>query len=207
MTVEEISKQYDRFMTLVDRDSRSTNLRTMYSTLEEELISAPASGKLHFHNCFPGGYLDHVLRVIDTTLKLTAQYKEMGGTINFTMEEAIFAAMHHDLGKLGSVDGPYYVEQDSEWHRTKLGEMYTHNHSIGFMKVPDRALFLLQQFSIQTTENEWYGIKMADGLYDDANKAYLVNYTHKYPIRTNLAAILHSADYLATQVESDLNRT
>ena len=206
MTLEQIKAQHTKFMVLVDRDSRAKKLHEMYDAFELELISAPASGKKHFHNCFPGGYLDHVMRVIETTVKLTEFYKNLNGTVDYTMEEAVFAAMHHDLGKLGSTDGPYYVDQESEWHREKQGEMYKHNHSIGFMKVPDRALFLLQQFDIKITEKEFYGIKLSDGLYDESNKAYLINYTHKYPIRTNLPAIIHTADYLATQVESDTNR-
>jgi len=202
----QIQEAYDRFMGIIRKDSRGSALEAMYEDFQDELISAPASGKIHFHNCFPGGYLDHVLRVSDTTLRLCKVYKEMGGKLDFTMEEAVFAAIHHDFGKLGSKDGPYYVEQESQWHREKQGEMYTHNHNIGFMKVPDRALFLLQQYGIKITENEFYGIKLSDGLYDDSNKAYLINYTHKYPIRTNLPAIIHTADYLATQVESDAVR-
>ena len=202
----QVKEMYARFMAFIDNDERSLMLKVMYEDFQDELISAPASGKVHFHNCFPGGYIDHVLRVTDTTLRLCKMYNEMQGKLNFTMQEAVFAAIHHDFGKLGSKDGPYYVDQDSQWHREKQGEMYKHNHDIGFMKVPDRALFLLQQYGIKITENEFYGIKLSDGLYDDSNKAYLINYTHKYPIRTNLPAIIHTADYLATQVESDAVR-
>ncbi len=41
-----------------------------------------------------------------------------GATINFTTEEVIFAAMHHDLGKVGDMDKDYYVIQ------VLLEEMY-----------------------------------------------------------------------------------
>ena len=204
--VELTERNYERFMKFVERDSRSEQLKKMYEEYGDELILAPASGKVHFHNCWPGGYLDHVLRVMETTLKITKLYKESGGTVDFTMEEAIFAAMHHDLGKLGSPGLPYYVDQDSDWHRGR-GELYIHNHDIGFMKVPDRALFILQQNGIVITEKEMYGIKLADGLYDEANKNYLINYTHKDPVRTNLGSILHMADYLSTQVENDARRS
>jgi len=199
----QIEAHYERFIGLVKQDSRATELLKMYDAFEQELVSAPASGKKHFHNCFPGGYIDHVLRVIDCSLELTALYKKLGGVVDYTKQEVVFAAMHHDLGKLGSTDGSYYVDQTSDWHRDKLGEMYTHNTDIGFMKVPDRALFVLQQFNVPITEKEWYGIKLSDGLYDDSNKAYLINYTHKHPIRTALAHIIHQADSMASHVEND----
>ncbi len=202
-TVEQIEANYARFMAFVARDARAAELTKMYEALGQELISAPASGKKHFHNCFPGGFLDHTLRVIDVAIEMTDLYRKLGGVVDYSDQELVFAAMHHDLGKLGSTDGPYYAEQTSDWHRDKLGEMYIHNNGIGFMKVPDRAIFLLQQFSVPITENEWYGIKLSDGLYDDSNKAYLINYTHKNAIRTALPYIIHQADLMASRVEND----
>jgi hypothetical protein len=37
----------------------------MYSEEEfgRELVVAPASGKLHFHSAYIGGYIDHVMNV------------------------------------------------------------------------------------------------------------------------------------------------
>ena len=43
---------------------RKDRLNNMYDQLEERIVTCPASGKEHFHNAFPGGYIDHVLRVI-----------------------------------------------------------------------------------------------------------------------------------------------
>lgn len=204
--LERTEKNYTKFMQFINRDSRSVRLLEMYTDYGDELTTAPASGKKQFHACFPGGYLDHVVRVTETAVKLTKMYKEMGGTIDFSAEELVFAALHHDLGKLGVPGVPYYIDQESDWHK-KQGHLYAHNQDIGFMKVPDRAVFILQKYQIPMTENEWYGIKLADGLYDEANKNYLINYTHTDPIRTNLGSILHMADYLSTQVENDTNDT
>lgn len=203
-TEEEIIALHGKFMELISKDSRAEQLQVMYEDFEDALITSPASGKIHFHNCFPGGYLDHVLRVAETAVRLTKMYKEMGGIVDYTAQEVIFAALHHDLGKLGTKNHPYYVDQDSDWHR-KRGEIYTHNHDIGFMTVADRAMFTLQKYGIEITENEWYGIRMADGLYDEANKKYLINYTHPNPIRTNLGKIMHMADWMSTGVENDNN--
>jgi hypothetical protein len=177
----------------------------MYADFNNELSTAPASSRLHFHNAFPGGYLDHCVRVVETSLQLAALYKKSGGNIDFTKQELVFAALNHDLGKLGSPDeGPYYLEQDSDWHR-KRGELYKHNDNMQYMKVVDRALFLLQKYGIETTQKEWLAIKLSDGMYNEAAKAYLTNHV-PYSMKTSLPYIIHWADHMASQVEKDSSR-
>ena len=203
---EKIQQDYAKFMEYIEADPRAETLKEMYVPLTDELAQAPASGRSHFHNAFPGGYLDHVLRVAETGLKVAALYKNMGGDITFTKQELIFAALHHDLGKLGDPDeGPYYVNQDSDWHR-KRGELYTHNENLQYFKAPERGLFLLQKYGVEITQNEWLAIKLSDGLYDDGNKGYLVNYSMKQPMKTSLPYIIHWADHIACRVEGDKGR-
>jgi hypothetical protein len=202
---EKIQVDYAKFMEYINSDERAEKLNVMYSHLQDELITAPASGKTHFHNAFPGGYLDHILRVTETALKVAALYKQIDGTINFTKQELIFAALHHDLGKLGHPDeGPYYLEQDSDWHR-KRGELYRQNDNLQYFKAPERGLFLLQKFGIEITQNEWLAIKLSDGIYDEGNKSYLINFA-PYAMKTNLPYIIHWADHISSRVENDASR-
>lgn len=202
---QKIEENYNKFMEYVKADSRAEQLIVMYEEYGNELLTAPASGKVHYHNTFPGGYIDHVLRVVDTTLQISSLYKKMGGSINFTKEEAIFSALHHDLGKLGTPgSAPYYLDQDSDWHR-KRGELYKHNPNLSYMQVPDRALMTLQKYGIKLTDTEWLSIKLSDGLYDESTKPYLKTFM-PYPLETSLPRIIHVADYLSSQVENDFTR-
>ena len=205
LNTEQIQEKYEKFMEYVKTDSRADKLTQMYEDFGNELISAPAAAKVHYHNAFPGGYIDHVLRVTDTALQLAAMYKKMGGTINFTKQEVVFSALHHDLGKLGKPGvAPYYLDQDSDWHR-KRGEMYKHNPNLPYMSPPDRGLMLLQSYGITMTDNEWISIKVSDGLYDDGNKSYLKSFV-PYALETNLPHIIHWADHLSSTVENDQTR-
>lgn len=202
---EKIQQDYAKFMEYINADPRAEQLNVMYETLKDELMVAPASGKTYYHNAFPGGYLDHVLRVTDTALKMAGLFKQMEGDINFTKQEVIFAALHHDLGKLGDPDeGPYYVEEDSDWHR-KRGSIYKNNEHIQYMKAPERGLYLLQKHGIPVSKNEWLGIKLSDGIYDEGNKSYLMNYS-PYSMKTNLPYIIHWADHMSCTVERDKGR-
>jgi predicted HD phosphohydrolase len=199
-----ITENYNKFMKYIEADSRAESLVEMYKIFHDELITAPASGKIHFHNCYPGGYLDHVLRVTETALRVAALYKETGGTVDFTKEELIFAALHHDFGKLGTEDQPYYIDQDSDWHRKK-GQYYVANENIQYFRVPERGLVTLQRYGISVTEKEWLAIKLSDGMYDESNKAYYMSYSPN-AMKTNLPYIIHWADHLSCRVENDKSR-
>lgn len=199
-----IQEDYQKFMTYIEADERADKLKEMYSVFQDQLVTAPASGKVHFHNCYPGGYLDHVLRVTENALRIAAVYKENGGTIDFTKQELIFAALHHDFGKLGTEDGPYYVEESSDWHR-KRGQYYISNENIQYFRVPERGLVTIQKYGITISDKEWLAIKLSDGMYDEGNKAYYMSYSPN-AMKTNLPYIIHWADHLSCRIENDNGR-
>ena len=201
MVADQISNNFEKFNSLIALDSRADALSAMYDALQSELLTAPASSKVHFHNAFPGGYLDHILNVVEASIKVTKLYKDMGGVIDYTAEELRFAAIHHDLGKLGEVDSPYYIPETSDWHRN-TGSLYKKNPDLQYFTVTDRALMMLQKYEIPITDKEWLGIKLSDGLYDESNKSYLINYNPR-PMKTILPYIIHWADSIACRVEHD----
>ena len=181
---------------------RKQKLLDFYKKYEERIILMPASHKKEYHSAFPGGYVDHVNRVVDASLKIYDVWVEFGmDTSTFTKEELIFSAINHDLGKMGDSDNEAYIPQTDNWRREKLGEDYMFNKKLAFASVPDRTLFLLQQHGITYTFNEMVAIQTHDGLYDDANTKYLKTYMPEQKPRTSLPYILHQADMLAARVE------
>jgi hypothetical protein len=98
--------QYNTLLNLIEttfgeNTERTSRLSRMYTNMRDRILVAPASSREYFHNCYPGGYLDHVLRVYEAATLLVPVYKTMGGAIDFTQAELTFATLHHDLGKLG----------------------------------------------------------------------------------------------------------
>lgn len=206
----EIQKNWEKFRLLINNTfsgDRKDRLNEMYDLLEERIVLTPASGKEHFHNAFPGGYIDHVLRVIDFSLKFKTLWKDLGFEFDFTDEELIFSAMHHDLGKVGDVVGDYYLVNDSQWHREKMGLMYKFNDKIHHMPVSDRTFWMLQNFGIKISQLEFIGIKCTDGMYDDANETYLRQAENGKQLKSNIAHILHQADFAASKLESYVWKT
>ena len=206
LTPEQIQENWKQLIQLVEDNftgERLEKLLKMYDYFEERMCMAPASGKEHFHNAHAGGYVEHVIHVTNSALQIKEVWEKNGATINFTDEELVFAALHHDLGKVGDLADDYYTPNDSDWHRKNQGLIYKHNPNLQFMTVTDRALFLLQHFGIVLSDNEYIGLRLTDGLYEEANKSYYIGYSPDRALRSNIAYILHQADMMATHIEYD----
>ena len=111
--------------------------------------------------------------------------------------------MHHDLGKLGSLTEDYYRPNPSEWHRINQGKMYETNPNLHSMTVTDRAVYTLSQFGVTYTEAEYLGLRLADGMYEEGNKYYLMGFGESKKLKTNLPQLVHQADMIATRYEME----
>jgi hypothetical protein len=167
------------------------------------MVLAAASSKSWYHNAFPGGYVEHVNRVIKLALQTTKFWEVSGANIDFTEEELVFAALNHDLGKIGNGEEDGYLPQTDNWRRDKLKEEYTINTNLDFMLIQDRSLFILQKYGISMSQKEYLAIRLHDGIYDDANKAYFFSHNPDSRFKTNIVYILHQADFMASKIEYD----
>jgi len=204
LTPEQILNNWNRFLQVIEQhisSPRKEQLLGFYQEYEERFSLMPASHKSGYHNSFPGGYVDHVLRVVDCALELDKVWRKFGAKDTWTTEELVFSALNHDLGKFGDFENEAVVPQTDEWRKTKLGELYQFNSKLAYMSVPDRGLWLLSELGIPTTQNEYLTIKLHDGLYDPANEPYLKSFMPETKPRTSLIFLVHQADLLAARVE------
>ena len=208
LEANKIQSNWVEFMSNIDTyitSPRKEKLIEFYQKYQERISLMPAAHKKEYHSAFPGGYVDHVNRVVRGALSISSIWEGFGCDMTtFTTEELVFSAINHDLGKMGSEDEESYIPQTDKWRREKLGEDYMFNKKIAFASVPDRGLFLLQSHGITYTFNEMIAIQTHDGLYDDANKKYLMGYLVEQKPRTSLPFILHQADMMAARVEWEI---
>jgi len=200
----QLKENWDKLINLVSETfsgERKEKLLKMYNHFEDRMMFTPGSGTAHFHNCFIGGYVEHVLHITKIARKLFVDYKELGAHIDYTEEEVIFAALHHDLGKVGDLENDYYVPNDSKWHIENQGKYYKRGKELNFMTVTDRAIYLLNHFGITMSENEYLALRLTDGMYEEANKTYLMQYLDENKVKSNLPILLHQADMLASRIE------
>ena len=208
LTAEQIQSNWKVFLNNINTHisgNRGEQLTNFYKKYEERVILMPAAHKKEYHSAFPGGYVDHVNRVVEGSLKLYSLWEDMGCDMStFTKEELIFSAINHDLGKMGDKEHDAYIPQTDQWRKDKLGEDYMFNKKLAFASIPDRGLFLLQQHDITYSFNEMVAIQTHDGLYDSANEKYLKGYMPEQKPRTSLPFILHQADLMAARIEFEI---
>jgi hypothetical protein len=192
LTAEQIKENYDKFyklcMSVKDRDKQITNFLDHF---EERIALCPASSRMQYHNAFPGGLVEHSLRVLKNAYSISKIYDE-----KISKESLIVSALFHDIGKIGDFEHEYYLPQDSSWH-IERGMMYKYNDKIQYMTSADRGLYLLQAFDVKLCADEWLAIKLNDGHEAEENRPYRM----KEP---TLAVIIHQADRAACQQEKIL---
>ena len=205
LTAEQIQDNWNKLLFIIDEyisEPRCSELKAFYEQYAERIMLMPASHKKEYHNAFPGGYVDYVLRVVQCALKLNKVWVDMGvDTSTYTVEELVFSALNHDLGKMGDEQNESYIPQTDQWRKEKLGEDYKFNDRLEYMSVPDRGLHLLISHGVTFSRNEMLAIKLHDGLYDDANKPYLMSWSPETKPRTALVFIVHQADLMAARIE------
>jgi len=207
LSAEQIVQNWERLLNVIETEftgERKDKLLSMYKDLEERMSTQPASSIDHYHNAFNGGYVDHVLRVIECAQEVYELWNRMGADMSgYTKEELIFVALNHDIGKMGfpGEGNETYIPNDSEWHRKNMGRMYKVNPNNQFTLVNDLSIWLLQHYGISITWNEMLGIKLTDGLYDESNKPYFMSRTADSKLKTNLGFVMHQADCMAARIE------
>lgn len=204
LSPEQLLENWEKQRKIIDafiESPRKEQVLNMFDYLQDKMITAPASGKAFYHNAFPGGYIDHVNRVVEYSLRTKKLWEEVGAVIDFSDEELVMSALFHDLGKVGDGELEGYIPQTDKWRQEKLQELFTVNSQLPFMLIQDRSLFILQKFGITLSHNEYLAIRTHDGVYEDANKPYFLSSQPDAKFRTNIVYILHQADFMAARVE------
>ena len=199
LSPEDIASNFDKFRSFLEKlGDRSETALALVDHLGERLALCPASSRKEYHLAEPGGLVDHSLRVLSNSLKLC---KTFGW--NIPKESLIVACLLHDIGKCGLVedDGTvvdYYVPQDSDWHREKIGEMYKKNKDMPYMTTRDRSIHTCQRFGLHLTKDEYLAILLNDGFVLEENRPYCMKINP-------LVFVVMTADYISSMQEKDGN--
>ena len=113
--------------------------------------------------------------MIEHSISVAMQMKKINDTASFCSDamSMLKVGLLHDIGKVGDCENDLFLEQDSEWHREKLGQMYKYNENIQKMSVSHRTLYLLQKYEISLSCDEWISIQLAQGSHFEENRFYV----------------------------------
>lgn len=195
LTPEEIEQNWKRFRALCGKlGDRTAAVNDLLDDLDVRLCLCPASSKVDYHGAFPGGLVDHSLRVLNNLVALNKAY---GWAL--PREGMIMGSLFHDVGKVGLPGGEghqndFYLEQTDQWLRDKRGEVYRYNNALTHMSTPDRSVFIMQHYGIRLSPDEWLAIRLNDGFVLQENKGYCLRISP-------LVYGVMTADYVSTMVE------
>jgi hypothetical protein len=167
LSIEDIENNWVVFEKLCGRLS-DNNLNHMLERLGERLSTCPASSRIDQYSAFPGGLVQHSLDVTSTMRKMNESHN-----LGLSTSSILKVGLLHDFGKVGSTERDYFVKQDSDWHREKLGQMFKFNEKLSRMSVSHRSLCLLQEFGVTLTHEEWIAIQIASGSHFEENRFYV----------------------------------
>ena len=169
--LDQIQSNWKMFEKFCNRLSDS-GLNSLLDAMGERICMAPASMRSASPGAYPGGLIEQALQVTSTMRKLHDSVYKKGGT-SCEVASILKVGLLHDIGRVGDLESDFLVEQDSDWHREKLGQMYKYNEDADKMSVSHRTLYLLQHFGVCLSKEEWLAIQLASGSHFEENRFYV----------------------------------
>lgn len=191
---EFIKKNFEKTLSLIENtvvSDRKQKILDLFSFFDTRYATAPASQNKSYHSAFNGGLAFHNLEV----LRWVGRFAGMMAKDEFSNETLLVASLLHDIGLLGTKETEYFLPQTNKWKKDQ-GIMFEINPEISFVKIPHRSLFLLQQFEIKLSEDEYLAFLLQDGQNDETNR----HYNFKQP---KLAEILQISKSYAMRLEKE----
>lgn len=198
LSEEQLVQNYERYTDLLLQagDHRSSQIGAMIDHFGNRLVLCPASSKRQYHACYPGGLIDHSLRVLRNATRLAKVAPDLYHDI--PEESVVFATLLHDLGKLGSLDSERYLDQTNDYFM-KRGNLYEYNADL-VPSVTHASLFILQHFGVRMSYDEFEAILLNDGSVTDDGRLYCMK-------ESNLTLLVQQADRLSCQQEKICEKT
>lgn len=155
---KQIEENFDTFRSLCEElGDRSEAALKLVDFFETRLALAPSSREPRFSGAYLGGLVATNLQTLENASKLVKMYG-----LDVRKTSLILCSLFHNIGVLGTKDQELYMEQTNDWRRDTLGELFAFNKDISFMTIADRSSFLLQEFGITLTEDEFLAIRLAN---------------------------------------------
>jgi len=165
--IDDLQNNWDCFEKLCGRLC-DHHVNELLDKLGERLVMCPGSPRDDQYGCYPGGLVEHALETTAMMRSLVEAY-----SVDIPTASILRVGLLHEIGKVGNLSQAYFVDQVSDWHREKLGQLYKYNEEIPKMSVSHRTLFLLQHFGITLTSDEWLAIQLASGSHFEENRFYV----------------------------------
>jgi hypothetical protein len=158
ISLEKIEKNKKKFLETNEQYKIFSN--ELLEFLGEYLFISPASPSTDLYGCYPGGLLDHVIKVCKYSLLLN---DILPSNIKIQKEKLIKTVFLSQIGKVF-----LFKENPSEWHRVNQGKMYIYdtNKNVA-LRVGERSVYYATKYGVSLEEDEFQAIINLDKESDD----------------------------------------
>jgi hypothetical protein len=161
----------------------------LLTNLGNELFLCPASTMLSMHNAFPGGLIDHVLRVAKKAQAINDYV--LDPSLKQSKESLLRVCFLHSIGKVG-----LYTPNTDDWSVKKLGKMYEFNEERISMMTAERSILYILNSGNKLSDIEYQAIIN----YDKSSNDKIAEWHNEV-----LGEVLRMAIKLAIIEEKELN--
>jgi hypothetical protein len=152
---------------ILDNQAKVKEVSTKYNVFTDSLFNflgdayfqAPASTMLSLHNAFPGGLVDHSLKVCRNMIHIN---KLLPDTMKVNENSIVKVGLLAEIGKTF-----LYKPCESKWHRDNQGKMYEFNEDMESMRVGERSAYYAMKHGVELTDEEFQAIVNIDKPLDD----------------------------------------
>jgi len=188
----DLYKSYTDYLKLLD----NPHIEHMINVIGERLLMSSYTLRKDEPYCGPGGVIKFAVDSFKIASKMANSFKtEMP---DISKKTIAMITLLFPIGRIGDLENNLFIEQKSDWHRDKLGQLYDWNSKCPKMSAQHRTLNLLQYFGVKLEYDEMLGIICSGGMHLEENKFYL----HSLPFVTHLC--VHAID-LTYEKEKLLN--
>jgi hypothetical protein len=162
LTTEQILKNKEIYLELAKKYGIANE--NLFTELGDDLFSSPASTMTSLHNAFPGGLVDHLIKVGTYAIKINETLPEQ---LKIQKSKVVKVALLSEIGKVGQ-----YKVCESECHRKNQGKMYEFVDDNISLTVGAKSIYKILSSGTKLTPDEYQAILTFDkDINDEKNKS------------------------------------
>jgi hypothetical protein len=160
LTTEQLEKNKAKFLETNEKYGLFTE--ELLNFLGDDFYDSPASTSLDMFGAYPGGLLHHLIKSCTYAIKVN---ETLPAKMKCDIKSIVRVTF---LSQIGKVD--MFELNDNNWEIEKLKKVFKFKEVNYKLKNSDKSLFLIMQFNIKLSLDEFYAITELDSDYERTPK-------------------------------------
>tara|TARA_X000000368_G_C22931202_1_gene667707 strand:- start:359 stop:964 length:606 start_codon:yes stop_codon:yes gene_type:complete len=186
----DVETLWEKYSNLLKR-LESQNVDNLIESMDQRILMSSFSQREKEPFCGIGGNVEYAL-------ELAKKASALNKALNYDLNKAsiIKCSLLSILGRVGTLTRNRYIDTTSEWHKEKLGQYFDWNEDCPKYQINDMTLFILQNYNVHLSWDEWNAISLIKDMTSEDNKFYNMH-------KSRLALVLQLAHETVMKDEKD----